>query len=149
MTLKMQIHEECLLAIDQKINAVQAVLNELKETGAGETKSTAGDKHETALAMIQIEQENKRNQLRVFLEQKAELLKIDPAVEHYRVSKGSLVKTNRCYLFISIGLGKVSVNNLEVIMLSAQSPLGQKMLGALAGDEIILNEVKYVLEEVA
>jgi hypothetical protein len=42
---------------------LQQVLADLKESGANETKSTAGDKHETALAMLQIEQANTRGQL--------------------------------------------------------------------------------------
>ena len=34
---------------------LQQVLNDLKESGVNETKSKAGDKHETTLAMLQIE----------------------------------------------------------------------------------------------
>ena len=55
---------------------LQQRLNDLKESGANETKSTAGDKHETALAMVQIEQANIRKQLEEALAQKAILEKI-------------------------------------------------------------------------
>jgi hypothetical protein len=47
------------------VAAVQKVLADLHHSASNETKSTAGDKHETALAMLQLEQENKRQQLRV------------------------------------------------------------------------------------
>ncbi len=55
---------------------LQQRLNDLKESGANETKSTAGDKHETALAMVQIEQANIRKQLEEALAQKVILEKI-------------------------------------------------------------------------
>jgi hypothetical protein len=53
------------------------ILNELNDSAKNETKSTAGDKHETALAMLQIEQENTRNKLKEIKEQKLQLDRID------------------------------------------------------------------------
>jgi hypothetical protein len=40
-TTKEQIFIACLQIINEKINNVETLLKELKETGAGETKSTA------------------------------------------------------------------------------------------------------------
>ena len=54
------------------------VLADLKESGTNETKSTAGDKHETALAMLQIEQANINAQLSDALDKKAVLKKLIP-----------------------------------------------------------------------
>ena len=55
MLSKKIVHERFLSLIEESISRIQKVLDELKDSGANETKSTAGDKHETALAMIQIE----------------------------------------------------------------------------------------------
>jgi hypothetical protein len=63
MTLKQKIYNYYLQVINDKVYMLQQVLADLKESGANETKSTAGDKHETALAMLQIEQANTRGQL--------------------------------------------------------------------------------------
>lgn len=148
-TIKEQIFNSCLNLITEKINAVEKALKELKETGAGENKSTAGDKHETALAMIQIEQENKRKQLREFQLQKAELLKIDPLLISTRAVRGSLIYTDIGNFFISISLGKLMVNSLQFICLSAVSPLGQKLYGCVAGDLVMMhNGNKYSIESI-
>lgn len=148
-TIKEQIFIACRNMIDEKINAVEAILKDLKETGAGETKSTAGDKHETALAMIQIEQENKRNQLRGFQLQKAELLKIDPLVISTKAARGNIIYTNNGIFFISISLGKIFVETQEIICLSAASPLGQKLNSCGVGDEIMMpNGNKYMIESI-
>jgi hypothetical protein len=63
MTLKQKIYNYYLQLINDKVHLLQQVLADLKESGSNETKSTAGDKHETALAMLQIEQANTRGQL--------------------------------------------------------------------------------------
>lgn len=127
---------------------LQKVLNDLKESGANETKSTAGDKHETALAMLQIEQANTRGQMQEVLLQKAALEKIDSTVSAQMIVNGSLIKTNRGYFFMSTALGKAMVENITVMALSPQSPLGQKLMGLKAGDTAAINDIDYVIESI-
>ena len=66
MSFKENVYSAFAQLLNEKINNVQQILQELHRSAANETKSTAGDKHETALAMLQIEQENKRSQLREY-----------------------------------------------------------------------------------
>lgn len=146
MTLKQKIYNHYLHLINEKVNMLQQVLADLKESGANETKSTAGDKHETALAMLQIEQANTRAQLQEVLAQKAALEKINPILSASIVVNGSLIKTNRGYLFMSIALGKAVIDDNAVIALSPQSPLGQKLMGLKAGDTASINNVEYVIK---
>ena len=113
-----------------------------------ETKSTAGDKHETALAMLQIEQANVGSQLQDVLEKKSTLEKIDPALQSSKIINGSLVKTDKGYLFVSIALGKATINDNPVTALSPQSPLGKKMLGLSVGDVVEINNNKYMIETI-
>ncbi len=127
---------------------LQKLLNDLKESGANETKSTAGDKHETALAMLQIEQANTRGQMQEVLLQKAALEKINPALSAQMIVNGSLIKTNRGYLFMSTALGKAIVEDFTVIALSPQSPLGQKLMGLKAGATAGINDIEYVIESI-
>ena len=127
---------------------LQKVLDDLKESGSNETKSTAGDKHETALAMLQIEQANKRAQLQEVLTQQAALEKIDPSVSATIILNGSLIKTNKGYFFMSVALGKAVTDGITVISLSPQSPLGQKLLGLKAGDTALMNNVEYHIESI-
>lgn len=148
MTLKQKIYNHYLHLMNEKVNMLQQVLADLKEIGANETKSTAGDKHETALAMLQIEQANTRAQLQEMLTQKAALEKINPMLAATMIVNGSLIKTNRGYLFMSIALGKAVIDNNAVFALSPQSPLGQKLIGLKAGDAAVINNVEYVIERI-
>ncbi|MBK9485911.1 MAG: hypothetical protein IPO01_12125 [Chitinophagaceae bacterium] len=146
MTLKQKIYNHYLHLVVEKVNMLQQVLADLKESGANETKSTAGDKHETALAMLQIEQANTRAQLQEVLAQKAALEKINPVLSAAMIVNGSLIKTNRGYLFMSIALGKAVIDNNAVIALSPQSPLGQKLMGLQVGNVALINNMEYYIE---
>ena len=134
--------------VNDKLRSLQRVLADLKESGSNETKSTAGDKHETALAMLQIEQANVGAQLQDVLEKKEALEKIDPALSSSKIVNGSLVKTDKGYLFISIALGKATIDGNPVIALSPQSPLGQKLMGLSAGNVAEINNTKYMIEAI-
>jgi len=148
MTLKQKIYDHYLQKINDRITELQQVLADLKESGSNETKSTAGDKHETALAMLQIEQANTRSQLQEVSDQKVKLGKIDPALSAIVIVHGSLVKTNRGYLFISIAAGKITIDHSTVIALSPQSPLGQKLMGLKAGETAAINNTVYIIEHI-
>src|SRR6187549_1728361 len=110
MTFKEKIYNHYLDKINSKIKALELVLADLKESGSNETKSTAGDKHETALAMLQIEQANVRKQMDEALLQKSVLLKINPVIAAVEIVNGSLVKTTKGYFFLSIAGGKAVID---------------------------------------
>jgi transcription elongation GreA/GreB family factor len=148
MTLKQKILTHYLQLANTKVNLLQQTLADLKESGSNETKSTAGDKHETALAMLQIEQANKRTQLQEGLEQKAMLEKIASVTNTTKIVHGCLVKTNKGYFYISVALGKALVDDISVIAISPQSPLGAKLMGLCVHDAVEINGNAYSVEEI-
>ena len=148
MQFKQKVYEHYRELLEDKILSLQKVLDDLKESGANETKSTAGDKHETALAMVQIEQANKRAQMEQLLAQKAVLNKIDPSIQSIQVVNGSLVKTQQQYFFISVALGKAIVGEKNIVALSAQSPLGKILMGLKKGNTASFNQTHFLIQEI-
>lgn len=148
MANKQKIYNYYLQLVNDKVSRLQRVLADLKESGSNETKSTAGDKHETALAMLQIEQANTRGQLSDALAQKALLEKINPSLSASVIVNGSLVNTNRGYLYLSVALGKAVIENMAVIALSPQSPLGQKLMGLSVSGVAEINGNRYIIESI-
>jgi hypothetical protein len=134
--------------ISQRIDDMQKTLDDLRESIKNETKSTAGDKYETARAMLQIEQENVSKQMNDLLEQKSQLEKLSMVEASDAIIKGSLVKTDRGYLYISIALGKVKVDDVIVVALSPQSPLGKQLIALKAGQTATMNNVRYMVEKI-
>ena len=146
--MKQKIHSHFLQIATDKVQLLQQRLDDLKESGANETKSTAGDKHETALAMVQIEQANIRKQLEEALAQLKFLEKLNPQIITEKITNGSLVKTNKGFFYISVALGKAIADDVQIIALSALSPLGKKMLGLKIGDEFELNGNNFLVKSV-
>ena len=148
MTFKEKIFHHYLESINAQVSSFQNTLIDLRESAANETKSTVGDKHETALAMLQIEQANTSIRLKEALEKKNALEKVNVAAHTLKIIKGSLVKTNKGYLFLSAALGKINVNGITIIALSPESPLGSKLMGLKVNDTIELNRMTYVIESI-
>ncbi len=146
MQFKQKIFTHYQIAVSTKVAMLQQTLADLKESGSNETKSTAGDKHETALAMLQIEQANKRIQLQDALEQKAVLENIATVTNTTKIVHGSLVKTNKGYFFMSVALGKTLVDDIPVVAISPQSPLGAKLMGSYVQGEVEINGNVYLVE---
>ncbi len=144
---KTQVHHSFIALLDTKINALQQNLKALQESGANETKSTAGDKHETALAMLQIEQANNRTQLQKLLTQKTILDSIDIVAPRPHITFGSIVLTNKGVFYISVALGKISIDEHTVFAISVDAPMGIQLLGKVLNDVITINEIKYTVIE--
>lgn len=148
MTLKQKAHQHFLQMLNDKIRLLQEDLADLKESGANETKSTAGDKHETALAMLQLEQANKRVQLERVIAQKIVMEKINPTIGAAMIVSGSLIKTDKGYLFMSVALGRAVVDEITITALSPQSPLGSQLMGLKAGNTAVFNHTNYYMESI-
>ena len=133
---------------EERVASLQKVLADLKDSAGNETKSTAGDNHEVGLAMLQIEQATAGSQLEDALSKKNALEKINPDNKADVVVNGSLLKTNRGYLFLCTALGKAEVDGEKVIALSPQSPLGQKLVGLTSGQTAEINGTQYFIESI-
>ena len=149
MTFRQKIYEHYLRVINDKISLLRHTMDDLKESSSEETKSTAGDKHETALAMLQIEQKNVSQQLKEALDQKNSFEQINPTLVKQEITKGSLIKTNMGYLFLSVALGKIIVDGITIIAISPRSPLGQKLIGLRVNDTAEINGIRYVVENIS
>lgn len=149
MILKLDVYDTCCKILLDRIDQLKQLMLDLVEGARSDSKSTAGDKHETARAMMQIEQEKLSNQLNLLLAQQRLLQWIDPEMKSDRVANGSLVKTDKGYIYISIPLGKIDVGEDSIMCISAQSPLGKKLVGMRGGERVQMNGVLYQIESVA
>lgn len=148
MTFKEKVYAHGYALLEEKINALRVILSELEAGSENDSKSSAGDKHETARAMMQLEQEKISKQLKEMLEQKSEFEKIATAPYSKEIKKGSLVKTNRGYLFFSIPLGRAVFDGVTIMFISTHSPLAAQLVGLSKGSEAIFNNIPYRVDEI-
>jgi ribosomal protein S25 len=148
MTTKEHVHAACLEELNNSIIFFQKALNDLKDGAQNDAKSSAGDKHETSLSMMQIEQEKIRKQLKEVQEMKASLDKLNPHVVSRKINLGSLIKTNIGYFYIAVALGKLKLDQLELYVMSPQSPMAIKLIGLSVHDEFEMNSKKIVIQDI-
>lgn len=148
MTFKEKIHTHYLQMVQDRIDVFRDMITNLTEDSKNDTKGSAGDKHETALSMMHIEQEKLTNKLKEAISQKAVLDKIDPSKTTENIISGSLVKANGIYLYVSVALPKITIDGINVIALSPQSPLGSHLMGNKVGFTFEINGTKYLIEEI-
>lgn len=134
--------------VQEKIDVANSSLNATIEGRDNQTKSTAGDKHETGRAMMQAEQQRNEIQLGKAILLKKELEQIDIEASFEKVQQGALVLTNQGNYFIAIGLGKVIVAEKTVYAISVLSPIGKVLLNKQVGEAIKFQNKDIVIEEI-
>jgi transcription elongation GreA/GreB family factor len=147
--MKQQILLRYKEMIQDRIDVFQDMISGLTIDAQNDAKGSAGDKHETALSMMHLEQEKLNHKLKEILEQKAILDKIDASQTHKKVALGSLVMANGMQLFISTALPKLIVEDKSIFALSPQSPLGSKLMGNDVGFSFDMNGKQYVIESIS
>lgn len=129
LEFKRDIFRVCSEKVSQRIASLEAELHTLAESASSDTKSSMGDKYETAREMINLEKEKFSTQLADAQKMKATLDSLDIDAVHQKAVLGSLIKSSTCLFFISVSLGKIVVNGKEVFVLSPASPIGQGLIG--------------------
>ena len=148
MTFKQKIHYHYLQLVQDRIDVFRDMIAALTEDSKNDAKGSAGDKHETALSMMHIEQEKLNHKLKEVLVQKAVLEKIDSTTIAKTIIVGSLVKANGIYLYLCAALPKIAIEGTNVIALSPQSPLGNKLMGNKVGFSFEINGTMYSIESI-
>ena len=148
MTFKQKIHHHYLQLVQDRIDFFRDMIAALTEDSKNDAKGSAGDKHETALSMMHIEQEKLNHKLKEVLVQKAILEKIDSTTIAKTIIVGSLVKANGIYLYLCAALPKIAIEGTNVIALSPQSPLGNKLMGNKVGFSFEINGTMYSIESI-
>lgn len=148
MTFKEKIITYYSQQIQDKIDAFQDMISALTEDSKNDAKGSAGDKHETALSMMHIEQEKLNFKLQEFLENKSLFSSIDFNKKTDKVVVGTLVQANDNYFLISIALSKITIEGKTVFGVSPQSPLAMKLLGSKVGDNFSINTLNYEIKQI-
>ena len=148
MTFKQKIKSHYQNLLSEKINELRFMISDLAQDAQNDAKGSAGDKHETALSMMHLEQEKLNQKLAEIIEQKNVVDKIDADAIHNKIALGSLVQTNDMLFYISAALPKIQLENKTIIAVSPQSPLGSQLMGKSLGDEVEFNKNRFQIKSI-
>jgi hypothetical protein len=136
MGIKNKLLDHCWYYLNQRLATLTKAMDEVKQAGFEETKRTAGDKHETGLAMMQLEQEKLATQIADISQIQQVLERINLALNNGIIGEGSLVLTSQANYFIGISAGKAEIDGKTYFLVSPMSPIGTALMGHKEGEKL-------------
>lgn len=146
--LKKTLFNHCKTLLDKKMEVIEQQKKNLQKDLSSETKSSAGDKHETARAMIQLEREKLGNQIREIEFNYQKLKTIKDFKTSNSISLGSIVFTDKGNYYVAIAADSCKVNSKIFYCISSQSPIGKLLIGKKINEPIMFNDIESTILEI-
>jgi len=137
---KRKLYEACMTYAEQRVQNAEKALADTQDASNQETRSTAGDKHDTARAMMHIESERLGKQLGDAQQTLRNIKSVDSSSMHSSIKSGTLVHTDIGYFFLAISIGKLEFDDQSYFVVSPGSPMGQALMGHKADDTVQFNK---------
>ena len=148
MTTKQQLYIKCQDFLNNRLKSIQHTIFDIQNSLHSETKSSAGDKHETGRAMLQLEREKAGHQLAELQKLNKAFDKIDVKTKHTTVVLGSLVMTTQFNYFIAISAGEIQLGEKKYYAISAVTPMAQLLISKQVGAHIQFRDSKFTITEI-
>ena len=149
MKIKQQLHLKCQELLQNRLRVVEKSMNDIYNNLESETKSTAGDKHETGRAMLHLEREKLGHQLAIINNQLQFFNKINLEAQISRVVLGSLVYTTQANYFISVSMGELKAGKIRAYAISPMSPVGQALMLKAVDETVFYNNQKIKILKIS
>ena len=148
LAIKDELRKFCESFAEERIYRINNSIKGLNDSLNSETKSSAGDKHETGRAMIQLEREKLGHQLYEAEKMRQVLAGINSPDNSKIVGQGSLVITTDSAYYISISAGVFKRGSSQIYCVSAASPIGKILLGKSLGQCFEFNQKTICVEKI-
>ena len=146
--IKQKLYAACTAYVSQRVETANDAVVNAQASANSEEKSTAGDKHDTARAMMQLAAEQNAKHLASAKKLNHAMTLIDPKSSNSKVGLGSLIIASNGNFYIAISAGKIELDGTFYFAISPSSPMGQILGGLKQGDTAEFNGMKILLEEV-
>lgn len=144
--LKKILFQHCADHLNESLILVEKRKADLFEALESESKSSAGDKHETGRAMLQLEREKLGKQLKEIEKKQKLLWSLKNQKTTTSVSIGSVVKTDHLNYYLAISCPTLSIDKEKYYCISALSPIGKLLLGKKVKDTIQFNNTTSTIK---
>ncbi len=152
MRLTDTLYQLALEFIENRIKTIRQAIAETQDSADQESKSSAGDKYETGLSMMQLDMEKQAEQLAEAIRTRDALEKVKMLDEmgsvNGAVKPGNAVETNQGNFYISISAGQLKTNGQAYFAISPATPIGSKLMGLKVGDSFTFNGKNYTIQKV-
>jgi len=127
----------CRGFVSGRLGRIEKQAKAIAESLTSETKSSAGDKHETGRSMLQLEREKLGAQLAEAEKMQALLHKVPMKTISTPIGLGALVVTSGNWYFLAVSAGECTYENQTVYCISPATPIGKLLLGKREGESFV------------
>jgi hypothetical protein len=138
---KKRLKAYCLGLIQLRIDNAKQAMQSAQDSANREDKGSAGDKHETARAMSQLEKEMFANQLNEANREMELLQRIKTDTIQNEISIGSVAVTEKGIYYIATGIGQINFEGEPVFVISPKAPITIAMIGKKSGEAFSFNKL--------
>jgi len=146
--IKEALFIHCEVHLKEKLDVLEKRKIELKNALKSESKSSAGDKHETGRAMIHLEREKLGNQIAMIEQDTLALRPLKNHVKKTAISIGSAVHTDKANYYIAIAASPCKIDLKTYFCISPLSPIGKLLIGKKTKEHITFNNTKSTILEI-
>ncbi|WP_425235021.1 3-oxoacyl-ACP synthase [Ulvibacterium sp.] len=145
---KKDLFEFCETFVTDRIARVRKNMVDIQEALTSETKSSAGDKHETGRAMLQLEREKLGHQLAQAEGMKLVLTRVLLQENIQIIGLGSCAITSKGNYFLAISAGVYVNKDISIFCISMGTPIGKLLFGKRIGDVVVFQGEKIEILEI-
>jgi hypothetical protein len=130
--IKKRLYDRCLEIYRQKIQILETAIRDAEESA--NQYGPQSDIYDSQIMEMIGSRDMYAAQLNSELSHLETLHKIDPTIRSEKVGFGSVVETDLQKVFISVGLGKIIIENGQYFAISTRVPFYEAMKGKSKGD---------------
>lgn len=147
--MKAELFDMIRLELETKLATLLENARQQQESLSNESKSSAGDKHETSRAMVHLEQEKLGKQIGILKQQLSLLKAINSQLSSCNiVETGAVVMTSHGNFVICVSAGQFDYKGQSYFAVSPASPIIQKILGQAEHDKVDFNGKKLIINSI-
>lgn len=146
--LKQLAWQTCITILEDRMRMHKEAMDDAQESANSEEKSSMGDKYETSRAMSHINRDMNAKKMAEVKQELDRLKQLNPSKAGLHVTPGSFIITQSEPVLIACGIGKITIADEALFVISPQSPLGKTLLNHSQGDEIPFNGKTYLIKAI-
>ncbi len=141
LKIKKELIEFSKQFVLKKLEELENTNQSLKDSAGTDTKSTAGDKHETFKALMHLEQEKIQKQTQDMMKQLKIVQQFEPEI-HTKIKNTTVLECKNKTFFIGLPIGNIPINNQSYFSVSINSPIIQEFIKTNS-NKIVFNNIEY------
>jgi anion-transporting ArsA/GET3 family ATPase len=146
--IKTKLFNHCTEYVNFHIETNRRAIEQAQDAAASETQTVASEEPETGKERSQREMESLGRRLEEVFKQQTLLQAINYKKSFSCVEPGALVETSIGNFFISLSADEIEIDGVEYCPVSLESPIGEAIKNARAGESVSFRGKKVRIEHI-